>query len=125
MILAIFLILLAIFVIVPVIGYAVWTMIMVAVTGIVLGILARLVVPGRQPIGVLATIVSGWFGSIFGGLIGLAIWGKYGHWFPRELIDVGVAAISVVIFSAALRHDQKLYEKAAPRSHQGHKVIDV
>ncbi|HVS67710.1 MAG TPA: hypothetical protein VHE56_04095 [Mycobacteriales bacterium] len=125
MILAIFLVLLAVFVIVPVVGYAIWTMFMIAVTGIVLGVLARLIVPGRQPIGVLATIVSGWFGSIIGGLIGLALWGKHGHWFPRELIDVGVAAISVVVFSAALRHDQKLYAKAAPRSHQGHKVIDV
>jgi uncharacterized membrane protein YeaQ/YmgE (transglycosylase-associated protein family) len=125
MILAIFLILLAIFVIVPVIGYAVWTMIMIAVTGIVLGVLARLIIPGRQPIGVIATIVSGWFGSIFGGLIGLALWGKHGHWFPRELINVGVAAISVLVLSAAVRHDQRLYAKAAPRSHQGHKVIDV
>ncbi|HVV76042.1 MAG TPA: hypothetical protein VHC43_08390 [Mycobacteriales bacterium] len=125
MILAIFLILLAVFVILPVIGYAIWAMFMIAVTGIVLGVLARLIVPGRQPIGVIATIVSGWFGSIIGGLIGLAAWGRHGHWFPRELIDVGIAAISVVIFSAALRHDQKLYAKAAPRGHQGHRIIDV
>jgi uncharacterized membrane protein YeaQ/YmgE (transglycosylase-associated protein family) len=125
MILGIFLVLLAVFVIVPVVGYAIWTVFMIAVTGIVLGVLARLIIPGRQPIGVLATIVSGWFGSIIGGLIGLALWGRHGHWFPRELIDVGIAAISVLVFSAALRHDQRLYAKAAPRSHQGHHVIDV
>ena len=125
MILAIFLILLAVFVVVPLVGYAIWTIFLVAVTGIVLGIIARLVIPGRQPIGVLATIVSGWIGSIFCGLIGYAAWGKHGHWFPRELINVGVAAIAVLLFHQALQHNQKLAAAAAPRTHQGHRVIDV
>lgn len=125
MILAIFLILLICFVILPVIGYALWAMFLIFVSGIVIGVLARLVVPGRQPIGVLATVASGWIGSIVGGIIGIAVWGKHGNWFPRELIDIGIAAIAVLIFHAAARHNSKLYARAAPRTHQGHRVIDV
>src|SRR4051812_26179712 len=101
MILAMFLILLVAFVVVPVIGHAIWATFVVFVTGIVLGIFARLVIPGRQPIGVLATIVSGWIGSIFGGLLAYAAWGKHGHWFARELISVGIAAVAVLLFNAA------------------------
>jgi uncharacterized membrane protein YeaQ/YmgE (transglycosylase-associated protein family) len=94
-------------------------------TGIVVGILGRLVVPGRQPIGVLATIASGWIGVLAGGAIGYAAWGKHGHGFARELISIGIAAVAVVIFHAALRASNKLAAAAAPRTHQGHKVIDV
>jgi uncharacterized membrane protein YeaQ/YmgE (transglycosylase-associated protein family) len=125
MILAIFLILLACFVILPVVGYALWAVFMFFVTGIVIGVLARLVVPGRQPIGLLATLSSGWIGALAGGAIGLAAWGKHGHGFARELISIGIAAIAVVIFHSALRASNKLAAAAAPRTHQGHKVIDV
>lgn len=125
MILVIFLILLAIFVIVPAIGYAVWTMITIALTGIVLGILARLIIPGRQPIGVLATIVSGWFGSIFGSLIGYAAWGKHGHGFARLLIEIGVAAIAVSLFHAVTQWERRHAAATAAKTHQGHRVIDV
>ena len=125
MILVIFLILLAIFVIVPVIGYAVWTMITIALTGIALGILARLIIPGRQPIGLIPTILSGWFGSIFGGLIGLGLWGRHGHGFPRTLIDIGVAALAVLVFHGATRYERAHAAKEASKVHQGHRVIDV
>src|SRR5690242_6235786 len=107
MILAVFLILLAIFVIMPVIGYALWLIITTIATGILIGALARLVVPGRQPIGAVATIVSGLFGAFVGSLIGYAAWGKHGHGFARVLIEVGIAAIIVAILSAALRRDQR------------------
>ncbi|MGN6472686.1 MAG: GlsB/YeaQ/YmgE family stress response membrane protein [Mycobacteriales bacterium] len=125
MILAVFLILLAIVVIMPVIGYALWLIVTTIITGIFIGALARLVVPGRQPIGLVATIVSGLFGSFVGSLIGYAAWGKHGHGFARVLIEIGLAAIIVAILSAALRRDQRVYSRVAPRSHQGHKVIDV
>jgi uncharacterized membrane protein YeaQ/YmgE (transglycosylase-associated protein family) len=69
------------------------------VAGIFIGILARLVLPGRQRIGIWMTILAGLLGSIAGGLI--ASWlGTGGIW---ELNFVGfVCAIgAAVLFVAA------------------------
>ena len=43
------------------------------IIGIVIGIIARLVMPGRQRIGVLMTVLLGIGGAIIGGIIGSAI----------------------------------------------------
>jgi uncharacterized membrane protein YeaQ/YmgE (transglycosylase-associated protein family) len=45
------------------------------VFGLIVGLLARAIYPGRQPMGFLATAVLGMIGSLVGGLIGHAIWG--------------------------------------------------
>ena len=37
------------------------------VVGLVVGLLARLLVPGRDPIGLLGTLVIGVVGAVFGG----------------------------------------------------------
>ena len=69
------------------------------VAGILIGIIARLVLPGRQRIGVLMTVLAGLLGSIAGGLI--ASWpGTAGIW---ELNFLGfVCAIgAAVLFVAA------------------------
>ncbi len=39
------------------------------VAGLVIGALARLIVPGRQRLGILATLALGLVGSLIGGLI--------------------------------------------------------
>ena len=39
------------------------------VAGLVIGALARLIVPGKQRLGILATLVLGLVGSLIGGLI--------------------------------------------------------
>ena len=39
------------------------------VTGLVVGVLARIVLPGKQPIGVLLTIGVGFIGAFLGGAI--------------------------------------------------------
>ncbi len=46
------------------------------VIGIVAGFLARLLVPGRDPMSIGATIVLGIIGSFIGGFIGWALFGK-------------------------------------------------
>jgi uncharacterized membrane protein YeaQ/YmgE (transglycosylase-associated protein family) len=103
MILVIFGVLLAIFVILPLVGWAVWFFISAAVSGIILGGLARLIIPGRQPIGILATIVSGWIGSLVGGAIGVIALGRHHH-FGTILIEIGVSAVAVLAWSAASRN---------------------
>lgn len=47
----------------------------IALSGLVVGALGRLVVPGRQEMGCLATIGAGIAGSIVGGLIGRVLFG--------------------------------------------------
>ena len=43
------------------------------IVGLVAGALARLLVPGKDPMGVLGTLVLGLVGSIVGGLLGRMI----------------------------------------------------
>lgn len=44
------------------------------VTGLIVGLLARAIVPGRQSLGLILTIVLGIVGACVGGLISSAIW---------------------------------------------------
>ena len=46
------------------------------IVGAIAGFLARLIVPGRDPMGVGATIVLGIVGSFIGGFLGYLIFGK-------------------------------------------------
>jgi uncharacterized membrane protein YeaQ/YmgE (transglycosylase-associated protein family) len=44
------------------------------IIGLIAGALARLIMPGRDPMGILATILLGIAGSVVGGLVGSLIW---------------------------------------------------
>ena len=44
------------------------------IIGLIAGALARLIMPGRDSMGWLATILLGIVGSVVGGLIAMAIW---------------------------------------------------
>lgn len=46
------------------------------VIGIVAGFLARLLVPGRDPMGFWATVLLGIIGSFIGGFLGYVLFGK-------------------------------------------------
>lgn len=63
-------VLLVLLVVLPIVGWAVWLLISAAVVGAIIGGIARLVLPGRQQIGIFSTIVIGWIGSLFGSLVG-------------------------------------------------------
>jgi uncharacterized membrane protein YeaQ/YmgE (transglycosylase-associated protein family) len=47
------------------------------VFGLIVGLLARLLVPGKQPMGFVMTVLLGIVGSVIGGFIGYAISGDY------------------------------------------------
>ena len=53
-----------------------WFIITLLIVGLVAGFIARAVVPGRDPMGVLGTIVLGVIGSFVGGFLGYALFGK-------------------------------------------------
>ena len=44
------------------------------IIGLIAGALARLIMPGRDPMGIIATIVLGIIGSLLGGFVSMAIW---------------------------------------------------
>lgn len=105
MILALFVAFLVLFVVLPLVGLALWTLVSTAIVGLFFGALARLVVPGTQPIGALATILSGLIGSILGGFIGHEI--GVGH-LATVLLEIGVAAVAVTAFSSTQARRQGL-----------------
>ena len=99
MILAVFLALVVVFVILPIVGVAIWWLVSTAIVGLIIGGLGRLIVPGHNPIGFLATVACGLFGALVGGAIGHAIGGR----FITILVEIGVAAASVAVWSATHR----------------------
>jgi len=71
--------------------------------GIVIGIIARLVLPGRQHIGVLMTVLLGIGGALVGGLVASAI--GEGDIFELNFIGtiVGIiAAIGLIALAEAM-----------------------
>jgi uncharacterized membrane protein YeaQ/YmgE (transglycosylase-associated protein family) len=56
-------------------GINVGEIIVFIIVGLVVGVLARLLMPGPDPIGILGTIVVGIVGAIVGGYLWVAIFG--------------------------------------------------
>jgi uncharacterized membrane protein YeaQ/YmgE (transglycosylase-associated protein family) len=67
------------------------------IIGLIAGALARLIMPGRDPMGIVMTIILGIVGSIVGGLVSWAIWGSQtGRIQPAGLILSILGAIIVL-----------------------------
>ncbi|MEO8347513.1 MAG: hypothetical protein ABI610_01275 [Acidobacteriota bacterium] len=64
------------------------------VAGLVIGALARLVLPGRQALGLLATVLYGIAGSLLGGILGDVF--DLGS-FLQFLLAVAVAALLIAL----------------------------
>lgn len=73
--------------------------------GVIIGPLARLVLPGKQDISLIMTIVLGAVGAIVGGFVYDALGGTdtSGIDWIKLLIQVGVAAVVVLIYGSARR----------------------
>jgi uncharacterized membrane protein YeaQ/YmgE (transglycosylase-associated protein family) len=72
------------------------------VAGIIIGPLARLVLPGKQDLSIGMTILLGAVGALVGGLIYEAAGGSEtaGIDWIRLAIQVGVGALAVVVYGA-------------------------
>jgi uncharacterized membrane protein YeaQ/YmgE (transglycosylase-associated protein family) len=101
-VLALFIILLLLFVVLPVAGLALWAVLTTIVVGLIIGGLGRLLVPGHQRIGLLATILAGLCGSIVGGFIGQHVLGVGG--FGTVLIEIAFAAAIVALVKNSRTH---------------------
>ncbi len=73
------------------------------VFGLVVGIIAKLVTPGRDPGGFIVTILLGVAGALFGGFVGRAM-GFYG---PSQtagwLMSIGGAILLLVLYRMVAR----------------------
>ena len=56
-----------------------WTILGLIVIGLIAGLIARAVIPGKQNLGILLTIVLGIVGSFVGGFLGFLIFGNDPH----------------------------------------------
>ncbi|MEW1648049.1 MULTISPECIES: GlsB/YeaQ/YmgE family stress response membrane protein [unclassified Streptomyces] len=67
------------------------------IIGIIIGVLGRLVVPGRQHIGVILTIVVGIVAALIGAAIasGLGVADTKGIDWIEWLIQIGLAAVGI------------------------------
>ena len=86
-------------------GAALWTIIGALIAGIIVGPLARLVLPGKQTISLGMTILLGAIGALVGGFIAqaLGVGDTDGIDWLKLAIQVGVAAIVVVIYGSMSR----------------------
>jgi uncharacterized membrane protein YeaQ/YmgE (transglycosylase-associated protein family) len=69
-------------------------LILLAITGLVVGALARLALPGRDPMSILQTMLVGMAGSFVAGLIALAIFDGR----PRGALLLSVAVATLFVW---------------------------
>ena len=82
-------------------------LIVLLLVGLVVGFIARAVVPGRDPLGIVGTIVLGIVGSFIGGFLGYVLFGKDiadGALQPSGILGSIVGAvIALLVYRAATR----------------------
>ena len=78
--------------------------------GLVAGLVARLVTPGRQAIGCLATVVVGIVGAFIGGLIGDVVFGHKIHfgWHLGPFLLAVVGAVLLLLLLESIQGRRKL-----------------
>jgi uncharacterized membrane protein YeaQ/YmgE (transglycosylase-associated protein family) len=78
--------------------------------GLIAGLIAKAIMPGRDPGGCIITILIGIAGSVIGGFIGRALFG-YGKSYgdtrdltqPGFLVSLGLAVVGAIILLALYR----------------------
>lgn len=68
------------------------------IIGLVAGALARLIMPGKDPMGLIATIILGVIGSVLGGLLSGLIWGTGQGGFQAAGLIMSIIGALVVLF---------------------------
>jgi uncharacterized membrane protein YeaQ/YmgE (transglycosylase-associated protein family) len=82
-----------------IIGLA-FSLLWLALTGLIVGALGRLILPGRQEIGLLATALVGIAASLLGGILANIF--NVG-WLIQFIVAVCLAAIGIAIFASSGR----------------------
>ena len=72
------------------------------IVGLIAGVIARLVVPGRHPLGLVGTMLLGLIGALVGGFIGGLIRPGHTRFEPAGLLGAILGAILVLLLLDAL-----------------------
>ena len=75
----------------------VWSLVVLFLIGLIVGAIARLLVPGPHPIGILGTAAAGIAGAIIGGLVGRLLFGP--TYQPGWIMSILGAALVVWLVS--------------------------
>lgn len=74
------------------------------ILGLIVGALARLILPGKDPMGWLATLLLGIAGSLLGGFIGGLVWNRGdGQFHPGGLLLSLIGAILLLLIWRKVR----------------------
>jgi uncharacterized membrane protein YeaQ/YmgE (transglycosylase-associated protein family) len=97
----------------PVTGF--WSAILI---GLVVGVLARLLIPGKQPIGIILTLLTGIGAAFLGSFVADQIGYTYtvGIDWIKLLIQVVFAAIAVLILTVIFRNQINPSPARKPRA---------
>ena len=76
-------------------------LIQLLLTGLIVGALARLAIPGRNPMGILMTILCGIAGAFIGGIVSAAF--GVGGWLALAIAVVCAAVIVFLVSGGARR----------------------
>ena len=87
-----------------------WNIIVLIVVGLIAGFVARAVIPGKQAMGIGATIVLGIIGSLVGNLLGSLL-------FQPHRFEIGTSGIIGSIIGAIIVLG--IYVMATGRRHRG------
>lgn len=80
-----------------------WLIIVWFISGAIAGYLARLLVPGRDPMGCLGTVALGIAGSFVGGTLAVLIFQQDFELSPAGIIGSVIGAILILLFLRARR----------------------
>jgi uncharacterized membrane protein YeaQ/YmgE (transglycosylase-associated protein family) len=73
------------------------------IVGLIAGALARLIMPGRDPMGLIATMILGIIGSLIGGLVASLVWRTDTGFHPGGLLLSLLGAILVLAIWRMIR----------------------
>ncbi len=89
----------------------IWFIIVLLVVGLIVGAIARLLVPGRDPMGLLGTAVLGVVGSFIGGFLGYILLGrdaKDGALQPAQFLGSLIGAVIALLVWRAISSRRRL-----------------
>ena len=84
------------------------TILVMLLVGLLAGAVARLLVPGPDPIGILGTIIVGVIGSFVGGFLGYLLFNhdlKEGALQPSGILGSIIGAVIVLLIYRAVSHN--------------------
>ena len=95
MLLAVFIVCVLLFVVLPVVGATLTSLLWTLLAGLVIGALGRLLAPGSGRMGCLTTSLVGVAGALIGQIVarGLHVDSRLGRW----LLEIGAAAVLVMV----------------------------